>query len=97
MKHLQNAPSVLLLLVLTSGAAAAEATNVIWRFDGKQVWNWECSGPQEAPAWANGGLRPVGNNCYLDALNGWQLALVECDFSFATTTRAVEYCDKATH
>jgi hypothetical protein len=49
--------------------------------DGKQVWNWECCGLQEAPAWANGGLRPVGDNLFLDALNGWQLALVECDFS----------------
>jgi hypothetical protein len=49
---------------------------ILRRADGKQVWNWECSGPQEAPAWANGGLRPVGNNRYLDALNGWQLALV---------------------
>jgi outer membrane protein assembly factor BamB len=49
--------------------------------DGKQVWNWECSGPNEAPAWANGGLRPVGRNLYLDELNGWQKSLVECDFS----------------
>ena len=49
--------------------------------DGKQVWNWECSGPNEAPAWASGGLQPVGTNLYIDELNGWQKALVECDFS----------------
>jgi outer membrane protein assembly factor BamB len=51
--------------------------------DGKQVWRWECSGPNEAPAWASGGLRPVGGNLYLDDLNGWQKSLVECDFSQA--------------
>jgi outer membrane protein assembly factor BamB len=51
--------------------------------DGKQVWNWECCGPNEAPAWASGGLRPVGGNLYLDVLNGWQMALVQCDFSQA--------------
>jgi outer membrane protein assembly factor BamB len=51
--------------------------------DGKQVWNWECSGPNEAPAWASGGPRPVGPNLYLDDLNGWQKSLVECDFSQA--------------
>jgi hypothetical protein len=49
--------------------------------DGKQVWHWECSGPNEAPAWACGGLRPVGSNLYVDALNGWQTSLVQCDFS----------------
>lgn len=49
--------------------------------DGKQLWNWECSGPNEAPAWASGGLRKVGPNLYLDSLNGWQPSLVECDFS----------------
>lgn len=49
--------------------------------DGKQVWSWQCSGPNEAPAWASGGLRPVGKNLYIDALNGWQHSLVECDFS----------------
>lgn len=49
--------------------------------DGKQVWKWQCSGPNEAPAWASGGLKPVGPNLYLDRLNGWQLSLVKCDFS----------------
>jgi hypothetical protein len=34
MKRLQDASSVLLLLVLASGAAAAETANVMWRFDG---------------------------------------------------------------
>jgi outer membrane protein assembly factor BamB len=51
--------------------------------DGKQVWSWQCCGPNEAPAWASGGLRPVGGNRYLDDQNGWQKALVECDFSQA--------------
>ena len=51
--------------------------------DGKQVWNWQCCGPNEAPAWASGGLNPVGGNLYLDDLNGWQTSLVECDFSQA--------------
>jgi len=49
--------------------------------DGKQVWNWECSGPNEAPAWACGTIRRVGPNLYLDSLNGWVPSLVECDFS----------------
>jgi outer membrane protein assembly factor BamB len=49
--------------------------------DGKQVWHWECAGPMEAPAWASGSPRPVGANLYLDDLNGWQKALVSCDFS----------------
>jgi outer membrane protein assembly factor BamB len=49
--------------------------------DGKQVWIWQCCGPNEAPAWASGGLNPVGANLYLDDLNGWQKSLVECDFS----------------
>ncbi len=49
--------------------------------DGKQVWNWECAGPMEAPAWASGGLRSVGTNLYIDDLNGWQKSLVECDFA----------------
>jgi outer membrane protein assembly factor BamB len=48
--------------------------------DGKQVWSWECSGPNEAPAWASGAPKPVGKNLYLDDLNGWQKSLVECDF-----------------
>jgi outer membrane protein assembly factor BamB len=39
--------------------------------DGKQVWNWECSGPNEVPAWASGSLKRVGTNLYLDNLNGW--------------------------
>ncbi|HVR85437.1 MAG TPA: hypothetical protein VMU54_14065, partial [Planctomycetota bacterium] len=49
--------------------------------DGKQLWNWECSGPNESPAWACGGLKRVGPNRYLDSLNGWIPSLVECDFS----------------
>jgi outer membrane protein assembly factor BamB len=49
--------------------------------DGKQLWNWECSGPNEAPAWASGGLKRVGTNLYLDSLDGWIPSLVECDFS----------------
>ena len=49
--------------------------------DGKQLWNWECCGPNDSPAWACGGLRPVGKNLYLNSLNGWQPSLVECDFS----------------
>jgi outer membrane protein assembly factor BamB len=49
--------------------------------DGTQVWNWECTGPQDSPAWACGGLRPVGSNLYLNSLNGWVPSLVECDFS----------------
>lgn len=56
---------------------------ILRQSDGKQLWNWECSGPNEAPAWASGGLREVGPNLYLDRLNGWQLSLVECDFSQA--------------
>ncbi len=54
---------------------------ILRRADGQQLWNWECSGPNEAPAWASGSLRPVGPNLYLDQLNGWQLSLVECDFN----------------
>jgi outer membrane protein assembly factor BamB len=49
--------------------------------DGKQLWNWECCGPQDSPAWACGGLNPVGKNLYLSSVNGWQPSLVECDFS----------------
>ncbi|HLY75818.1 MAG TPA: PQQ-binding-like beta-propeller repeat protein [Planctomycetota bacterium] len=49
--------------------------------DGQQLWNWECSGPNESPAWACGGLKRVGPNQYLDSLNGWIPSLVECDFS----------------
>jgi len=49
--------------------------------DGKQLWNWQCDGPEEAPAWACGHLRQVGPNLYLSSLNGWVPSLVECDFS----------------
>ena len=49
--------------------------------DGKELWNWVCTGPQESPAWASGGLKPAGKNLYLDSLNGWVPSLVECDFS----------------
>src|SRR5204863_4920558 len=48
---------------------------------GKQLWNWECCGPQDSPAWACGGLHPVGKNLYLNSPNGWIPSLVECDFS----------------
>lgn len=54
---------------------------ILRQSDGQQLWNWTCTGPQEAPAWASGGLRPVGKNLYLDSLNGWVPSLVECDFS----------------
>ena len=49
--------------------------------DGKQLWSWESCGPQDSPAWACGGISPVGKNLYLNSLNGWQPSLVECDFS----------------
>jgi outer membrane protein assembly factor BamB len=65
--------------------------------DGKQVWSWECSGPNEAPAWASGGLRPVGANLYLDDLNGWQKSLVECDFSQADPKPKVHWTGKEVH
>ncbi len=54
---------------------------ILRQSDGKQVWRWECTGPQDSPAWACGGLTPVGKNLYMDAPNGWQPALFECDFS----------------
>jgi len=65
--------------------------------DGKQVWNWECSGPNEAPAWASGGLKPVGANLYLDDLNGWQKSLVECDFSTADPQPKVLWTGNEVH
>lgn len=65
--------------------------------DGKQVWNWECAGPMEAPAWASGGLKPVGANLYLDDLNGWQKALVECDFSQADPRPKVLWSGNQVH
>lgn len=65
--------------------------------DGKQVWNWECSGPNEAPAWASGGLRPVGGNFYLDDLNGWQKSLVECDFSQANPKPKIHWTGNQVH
>jgi outer membrane protein assembly factor BamB len=65
--------------------------------DGKQVWSWECSGPNEAPAWASGGLKPVGTNLYMDDLNGWQKALVECDFSQADPKPKVLWSGKQVH
>jgi hypothetical protein len=51
----------------------------------------------EAPAWANGGLRPVGAHLYLDDLNGWQKALVECDFSQADPKPKVLWAGKPVH
>jgi outer membrane protein assembly factor BamB len=65
--------------------------------DGKQVWNWECSGPNEAPAWASGGLRPAGPNLYLDDLNGWQKSLVRCDFSQADPKPEIVWSAKEVH
>lgn len=65
--------------------------------DGKQVWSWECSGPNEAPAWASGGLRPVGTNLYVDDLNGWQKSLVECDFSQANPKPKVLWTGNQVH
>ncbi len=65
--------------------------------DGKQVWNWECAGPMEAPAWASGGLKPVGNNQYLDELNGWQKSLVECDFSQEDPKPKILWSGKQVH
>ena len=65
--------------------------------DGKQVWSWECCGPQEAPAWGCGGLRPVGRDLYLDALNGWQMALVECDFAQADPNPKILWTGKEVH
>jgi outer membrane protein assembly factor BamB len=65
--------------------------------DGKQVWNWECCGPNEAPAWASGGLKPVGTDLYLDDLNGWQKSLVECDFSLANPKPKVLWSGKQVH
>jgi outer membrane protein assembly factor BamB len=65
--------------------------------DGKQVWSWQCSGPNEAPAWASGGLRPVGKNLYIDDLNGWQKSLVECDFSWENPTPKILWSGKQFH
>jgi outer membrane protein assembly factor BamB len=65
--------------------------------DGKQVWNWECSGPNEAPAWASGGPRPVGLHLYLDDLDGWQKSLVECDFSQADPKPRVLWTGNQVH
>ncbi len=65
--------------------------------DGKQMWSWECCGPNEAPAWASAGLRPVGNNLYLDDLNGWQKSLVECDFAQQDPKPKVLWSAKEVH
>jgi outer membrane protein assembly factor BamB len=65
--------------------------------DGKQVWKWDCCGPNEAPAWASGGLRPVGGNLYLDDLDGWQKSLVECDFSGGKPKPRVLWTGKQVH
>jgi hypothetical protein len=70
----------------------------ILRLDnGRQLWSWECSGPNEAPAWASGGLRPVGPSLYLDDLNGWQKSLVECDFSQADPEPKVLWTGNEVH
>lgn len=65
--------------------------------NGKQVWNWQCSGPNEAPAWASGRLKPVGPNLYLDDLNGWQKSLVQCDFSQPDPEPRVLWTGKEVH
>ena len=65
--------------------------------DGKQVWNWPCCGPNEAPAWACGGLNPAGANLYLANLNGWQLSAVECDFSQADPKPKVLWTGNPVH
>ncbi len=65
--------------------------------DGKQVWNWECCGPNEAPAWASGGLSPVGPNLYIDHLDGWQKSLIECDFSQSNPKPKVIWSNKPIH
>lgn len=70
---------------------------ILRQADGKQVWSWECSGPNEAPAWASGGLKPVGPNLYLDDLNGWQKSLVECDFSQADPKPKVLWTGNEVH
>ena len=33
---------------------------ILRQADGKQVWKWQCSGPNEAPAWASGGPKQIG-------------------------------------
>jgi outer membrane protein assembly factor BamB len=65
--------------------------------DGKQIWSWECAGPMEAPAWASGGLRPVGANLYVDDLNGWQKSLVHCDFTEANPKPKVLWTNQQVH
>lgn len=65
--------------------------------DGKQVWNWQCSGPNEAPAWASGSLKPVGKNLYLDELNGWQKSLVECDFTESDPKPKIHWTGNQVH
>ncbi len=65
--------------------------------DGKQLWNWECSGPLESPGWASGHLNPVGKNLYLNALNGWQPSLVECDFSLPDPKPRVLWTNVGVH
>jgi outer membrane protein assembly factor BamB len=65
--------------------------------DGRELWKWECSEPNEAPAWACGGLHPVGKNLYLDSLNGWVPSLVECDFSQADPKPRVLWSNNGIH
>jgi outer membrane protein assembly factor BamB len=65
--------------------------------DGTQVWHWECAGPMEAPAWASGSPRPLGDNLYLDDLNGWQKALVRCDFTLDEPTPTVLWSGHPVH
>jgi hypothetical protein len=65
--------------------------------DGKQLWSWECSGPNEAPAWSSGSLKQVGPNLYLDSLNGWVPSLVECDFSRADPQPKVLWSNHEIH
>ena len=70
---------------------------ILRQADGKQVWNWECRGPNEAPAWASGGLRPVGGKLYMDNLDGWQTGIVDCDFSQADPRPKVLWSGNPVH
>ena len=65
--------------------------------DGKQLWSWQCCGPNEAPAWACGGPTPIGGNLYLDRLDGWQASVVECDFTRPDPKPRVLWTGKPVH
>lgn len=65
--------------------------------DGKQIWNWQCCGIQDAPMWACGGVRPVGPNRYLSSLDGWTTSLVECEFTQADPKPKVIWSKLGSH